>query len=544
MIEISIIKQIFVILVNLFGIWLILWVYFAGRKNKVNQLFSVLTFFILIWVTLGYISNFPDQIHYALLWKRLIFSTVSLFFISAYFFSVYFPQKKQIIYSIVIDKIVVGTGAILFFISLLTDLIIKDVQLKEWGTDVILGKGIYIFYILTFFLTFLVLFNLLKKYFILTKPEKLRIQYFLIGILIFAFANLIFNVIFPTFLNTFQYNWVGNYSTIFLLAFTAYAIVKQELFGIRVVLTSIFVSLIAILLLFDILFLTSEVLHQLFKSLILVIFLYFGYSLIKSVLNEIERRKQLEKLTLKLEKVNVRLKKLLEMKEEFLHITSHQLRTPLTAIRGMVSMWCEGDFKKLSQAKKDEIKKRIYLSTERLNNITNDMIDAMELEGGRLKHDFRPVSLVRIIQETIETFKTNFDKNNLYINFKHPKYLPEIQGEESYLRQVFMNLIDNAQKYTSKGGVEINLKKENNFLVCEITDTGIGISEEDKERLFKKFSRGQRAEQLHTSGTGLGLFIVKKIIEEHNGKIFVFSEGENKGTTFKVCLPIRKIKSL
>jgi signal transduction histidine kinase len=258
-------------------------------------------------------------------------------------------------------------------------------------------------------------------------------------------------------------------------------------------------------------------------------------------LNEIEKRKELESLTLKLEKANARLKDLINIKEEFLHITSHQLRTPLTAIRGMISMWCAGDFKKMPKKNRDEMMKRIYLSTERLNNITNDMIDAMELEGGgRLKqHNFESISLVKIIQDVIETLKTNFDKNNLYINFKYSKNLPEIQGDENYLNQVFLNLIDNAQKYTSKGGVDISIKKENNFLVCEIIDTGMGVSKEDENCLFKKFSRGKRAERFYTSGTGLGIFIAKKVIEEHSGKISVFSEGKNKGTTFKVYLPIK-----
>jgi signal transduction histidine kinase len=295
------------------------------------------------------------------------------------------------------------------------------------------------------------------------------------------------------------------------------------------------------LLSFDVLFLTSDFLHQVLKLLILAAFLCFGYFLIKSVLNEIERRKELERLTLKLEKANARLKDLIEMKEEFLHITSHQLRTPLTAIRGMISMWCSGDFKEMSKKDRDEMMKRIYLSVERLNNITNDMIDAMELEGGgRIeRHNFKPISLVKIIQDAIETLKTNFEKNNLYVNFKYPKNLPEIQGEENHLSQVFLNLIDNAQKYTQKGGVDVNIKKENNFLVAEIADTGMGVSKEDEKCLFKKFSRGKRAEQFYTSGTGLGIFIAKKVIEEHNGKISVFSEGQNKGTTFKVWLPIK-----
>ena len=538
---INIIEEIVVILINLIGFWLAFWVYSADRKKRLNQWFAIMTFFVVLWVDFAFLGYKAREDFWAAIFYRLNWGSVALFLISAfYFYILYFLKEKS--KHLILEKFILLIGILLAISSVFSSFIIEEVIIQPWGAEIIFGSGNILFNFYSFFVALLVILFLTKRYFYFPRKEKLKVQYFLIGTFLFVLFNIIFNIALPSATKTVAYQHFGDYSAIFLLGFTAYAIVKRELFDIKVVLTSIFVSLIAILLLFDIFFFTPDFLHQLFKILILTIFLYFGYFLIKSVLNEIKRREQLEKLTLKLEKVNVRLKKLLKMKEEFLHITSHQLRTPLTAIRGMVSMWCEGDFKKLPQTKKEEIKKRIYLSTERLNNITNDMIDAMELEGGGWleQHNFKSIFLPQIIQETIETLKTNFDKKGLYIKFNYPKNLPKIQGAENYLRQVFMNLIDNAQKYTPKGGVNISLKKENNFLACEIADTGIGISQEDKERLFKKFSRGKRAEHFYTSGTGLGLFIVKKIIEEHQGKISVFSKGENKGTTFRVCLPMKK----
>ncbi len=115
--------------------------------------------------------------------------------------------------------------------------------------------------------------------------------------------------------------------------------------------------------------------------------------------------KELAKLNETLETKNENMKELMEMKNEFLHITSHQLRTPLTAIRGMLSMWVEGDYDNMTEEKKEEILKRIYLSAERLNNITNDMLDALELEGEMLKLQLNPVSIETIVQETIDTLK-------------------------------------------------------------------------------------------------------------------------------------------
>ena len=127
--ELLLITKILVFLIGLIGICLILWVYFADRKSKVNQLFALMTFFILSWIIFSYFSNLPTQISYALLWKRLIFGAVSLFFVSGYLFSIYFPKKEKS--NLILDKIVLVIGMISCFISIFTNLIIKDVKPKE-----------------------------------------------------------------------------------------------------------------------------------------------------------------------------------------------------------------------------------------------------------------------------------------------------------------------------------------------------------------------------------------------------------------------------
>ncbi|NCF75456.1 MAG: hypothetical protein GWO87_03145 [Xanthomonadaceae bacterium] len=156
---------------------------------------------------------------------------------------------------------------------------------------------------------------------------------------------------------------------------------------------------------------------QLLKAGILVAFLYFSRGMVESVKKEKKAREEVEKLNLKLKKANQKLKELVEVKNEFLHITSHQLRTPLTAIRGMVSMWYEGSFDHLSKRKKKEMLKNICISAERLNNITNDMLNSIELEGGVFKFQFKQLSLEKIIKESINILKFNFNKKGLYINF-------------------------------------------------------------------------------------------------------------------------------
>ncbi|MBU4057162.1 GAF domain-containing protein [Patescibacteria group bacterium] len=236
------------------------------------------------------------------------------------------------------------------------------------------------------------------------------------------------------------------------------------------------------------------------------------------------------------------LEETLTMKNEFLRIVSHQLRTPLTAVRGLISMWKDGDFDNLASVKMSEVKTRVANNIERLNNIINDMIKAMESEGD-LKLKFAPTSIERILKNSVGILKSNFERKGLYIKYKKfIKEIPEIEADEKSLNHVFINLIDNAEKYTERGGLEITVYREEDNVYVRLSDTGVGLSDEDKEALFKKFSRGQDSGRLNPGGSGLGLFIVKQILDEHHGKIKVSSLERGKGTTFVVSLPVKQPK--
>ena len=167
------------------------------------------------------------------------------------------------------------------------------------------------------------------------------------------------------------------------------------------------------------------------------------------------------------------------------------------------------------------------------------MLDALELEGGFLKFQFKSVSLKNILEETVDTLRSNFDKKGIYIKLKFDSWIPDIEVEPNYIRQVFMNTIDNACKYTKKGGVDIYVKNNEDYLEIIIKDTGVGISKADQKKIFEKFTRGKNATVEDASGSGLGLFIAKKIVKAHNGKIKISSDGINKGTTIKIFLKIK-----
>lgn len=521
------IYQILAFLIITLGIWLAFWIYFANPTSKINRIFSLFTISFLLWAPLPYFFNLPRFSQIALYLVRFGYGCVLLFLVVFYFFVVYFPRvEKRQFY---LEKIILFLGTTFFFISTFTNIIVRNIEFTRWGVNPVFGVGKIPYFSLVFFLTIEGLGLLLKKYFSLSQREKLKIQYVLIGLIIFATPNLIFNTIFPFLGRTSQVRYypLGNYSAIFLLGFTAYAIVKRELFGIKVVLTALLVGLIAILLTLDALIFTEILIFQIIKGTILIIFLYFGHLLIKSIMEEIERREELERIS--------------KAKSEFISIASHQLRTPLTAIKGYISMILEGSYGEFPGKAKKAIR-NVYKSNERLIKLVNDLLNVSRIESGKIEMNFKPCSIEEIIKSVIEELKIEAKKKKIYLKFKKEK-LPKIKIDAERIRQVILNIVDNAIRYTNKGGITIKafkINKINNKKIrIEISDTGAGMTKEEISKIFKSFSRAGAGSRFYTEGVGLGLYVARKFVELHRGKIWATSPGRGKGSTFYIELPIK-----
>jgi len=527
-----IIYQALAFLIITLGTWLASWVYLANRKSRVNQIFSLFTVSFLLWAPLPYFFNLPSLSQFALPLVKSGYGIVSLFLVIFYFFIVYFPRKDKR-YPI-LDKIVIFIGALLFLLSILTNLVVERVEFTRWGVNPIFGTGKLFYFGSVFFLALIIISSLFKKYFTLSVKQKLKAQYIFVGLIIFIIPNLIFNVIFPFLGKTSQVRYYpfGNYSAIFLLGFTAYAIVKRELFGIKLVLTTLLVSLIAILLLFDIFILTQDLLTQLFKGLLLAIFLYFGYLLIRSVLKEIALRVELEKAYKELKKLDV-------AKSEFISIASHQLRTPLTAIKGYISLIREKVYGTAPERMERPLD-NIYISAERLIKLVNELLNISRIEAGKIKLNLEELSLDNIINEVVKELENIAKEKRVYLKWHKPKRAaPLILLDRAKIRQVILNVIDNAIRYTQKGGVTIKTKVKDKKCQIEVKDTGEGMTRDEISGLFKTFARGTAGQRSWTEGVGLGLYIAKKFVEMHKGKIWAKSKGRGKGSTFYIELPIR-----
>ena len=530
------------------GVWLSLWVYLAAKEKKLNILFFWMVTLWMIGVMTPYFLfrtvPFPQNIITFL--PKLEVAFVFLFFILFYFFTITFLNEEKRFK--ILNKTVIFVSLAGALIAVLTDLFQKEVLLTAdgKGLDLILtlcGKVSWLGFVLI--MTVFIFGVFIKNYFSAHLENKRKIQYFIVGLILWIIINLLFNVYFPFFKNTFKYAYFGNYSIIILFFFTALAIVKQNLFGIRVIITQIFVALIAILLAVDALVFTSQLTLQIIKGIILVIFLYFGYLLIKSVSQERKRREELEKLTSQLQVAHnklsaayEKLQRLDQAKSEFVSIASHQLRTPLTAIKGYISMILEGTYGGLTAKLKKPLE-NVYQSNERLIKLVNDLLSVSRIEAGRLEPKLAKTNVVEIIESVLKELKIQADNKKIKLMWEQPaEPLPEIMADKEQIRQIILNFIDNAIRYTNKGYVAVGIKRKPESLVIVISDTGEGMEKQEIALLFESFSRGQAGTRFWTEGTGLGLYVAKKFAEMNHGKVWAESPGKGQGSAFYIELPI------
>lgn len=524
----SLVHQALALLTIIIGFGFGFWVYLSDRKSKINQLFLLLTLSIFLWVPLPFFFNLSVFSGIALLLVRWGYAAVSLFMIAFYFFALYFPRKSEKRH--LLDVIILSLGLFIFILSF-TPFLIKNIEFTDLGVNPIFGEGKIFYFISLFIMSALYLFIIFKKYFILIPHEKLRAQYFLLGLSFFVAINLFFNVILPILGQPVaKFYYFGNYSAVFLLGLTAFAIVKQELFGMKVILTQFLVGVIAIFLLAQAV--TATGWDLVWKFILFLTFLPFGYFLIKSVIQEIKRRAEIQRLYNKLEKLD-------EAKTEFMSIVSHQLRTPLTAIKGYTSMILEGIYGKFSDKMEKPLNNTLS-SSERLIKFVNDILDVTRIETGRIEFTPKKTSLEEVVSSVVFELEIKAKEKNLALKWKESKKpLPEILIDPDKIRQVILNLIDNAIKYTNKGEVKINCKIKNKKYLISVSDTGTGMSKEEIFKLFKSFSRGESGVAYYKEGTGLGLYIGRKFVEMQGGKTWAESPGKGRGSTFYIELPIK-----
>ncbi len=412
------------------------------------------------------------------------------------------------------------------------------------------GPLVYYYYFLDFFFFLWLLIYLIKKNIKASIEERRPILVFTIGILLFLFSFSGSN-----FLGNITKEWelaqYGLFGMPIFMGFLVYLIVNYKAFNIRLLGARILVIAVFSLVLSQ-LFFVQTMTNRVLTLVTLFLISIFGWWLIKSVEQETKQKEQLEV-------ANIELMKLDKAKNDFINIASHQLRTPISVIQGVASMLIDGDIDKMPVEEKQRFYEAIWIKSKKLQTIINDILNASKIDNKVSEMDqVEEVDLKEVLNKVVSDFFLEAKERNIALTLDVPKKpISIITGQKKYLEEVFVNLVNNAIKYTpssvmtndvrkvrANGGqakIQVKIKESKDKILIQVKDNGIGIPEKSANSLFKKFSRADNAVKMYTDGSGLGLYIVKEIIEDHGGKVWFESEV-NKGTIFFVELPIKTSK--
>lgn len=234
---------------------------------------------------------------------------------------------------------------------------------------------------------------------------------------------------------------------------------------------------------------------------------------------------------------NAQLQRLDKAKDEFVSMASHQLRTPLTTVKGYISMVMDGDAGEITK-EQCNLLNEAFLSSERMVNLINDFLNVSRIQTGKFIIDKRSTDLSKLIEQEVDRLRPSAASRKMEFVFERPVDFPMMDIDEGKIREVVMNFADNAIYYSHEGSkITVSLSDVDGNAVFKVKDSGIGVPIEEQSRLFSKFYRASNAKRQRPDGTGVGLFLAKKVITAHGGKV-VFETVHDEGSTFGFSLPI------
>lgn len=513
-----------------------------GWKKLENRVLFFTLIPFALWVFLDAIfwaSNRSDIIMAA--WAIIILIEPLVYIGCLYLMYVLIEKKDvsfpfKLFWGIIYLPLIIFTPSNLFLSGFdLTSCLAIETPLAYYSYFV---EGLAIFCILTYAVV---------AYFKYPQTERrIRLAYLTGGIILFLLAFAWGNIT-----GSFTENWkLGQYGLFgmpIFLGVICYLMVRYRTFNVKLLGSQALVAVVWFVL-FAILFIDDiPYAARIILSINLLLFTALGFRLVKSVEKEIQLREEIEKLAKDLAKANARLRKLDQLKSEFVSIASHQLRSPLTSIRGYTSMILEGSYGKINK-KVTDIISRIQASSRYMALTVEDFLNVSRIESGTMKYapsDFDICDMVKTVYEDIKPAVT--EKQLDFTFASNIKGICTVHADAGKVRQIIQNLIDNATKYTPKGSIAVTLNEQKDKEMVEIIikDTGIGMAPETLHEIFHKFARAKNANTVNVIGSGLGLYVAKEMAEKMGGSIKAESEGEGKGSTFTIYLPLagKKTKS-
>ncbi len=512
-------------------------VYLNNKNNLSSKLFLAFSLITSVWGAVNYSAYQISDPTIALWFFRL---EIFLAIVQAYLlFSLFyvFPDEEKHFPDWF--KYAVNSIAAFGALATLTPWVFERVaETDKYGRVISIqnGPAIGVFGMVASGLVLSGIFLLAKKIATTHDKAKKPLIIILIGTLITFSLVINFNFVLPTISNNSSFISLGGLFFFPFIICMSYAIIRHKLLQTKILSTEIAVFVLTSAVFVEVI-ISNSLTILIFRSFLFLLLLSLGIILIRSVIQEVQQREELEKLTTELADANQQLKALDKARAEFISIASHQLRTPPATVKWYLSGVIAGDFGKLPKDVTEALSK-----ADRANNLLisliEDILNVSRIERGKMEFLFEKVDIFELTHITYEQLLPLAEEKHLKMTLKaQSDHIPLVTADREKLRQVINNLVDNAIKYTKSGSIQIRLTYNTEEVRFEVEDSGKGIPTEDLSTIFEKYTRGKESIQ-QSAGLGLGLYVAKVIINQHQGKIWVESGGIGKGSHFIFTLPL------
>jgi len=514
-----------VAIVTNIGLGLLIWKY--APRSITRYAFLLLLLSQIFHVVFNYLSFriHDENLFLILSHTSILIATFYAFF--HFFFAYTFLEKT---FSVRKGLLAVTALGIISVIITLTPFLFSGVTYTSTGGLIpIAGSGMFVFAAFATICAFGTFFLIFQKYKKSSGSKKIQSRYVIAGFSTTLF--LIFTFVFLNFLLFANTTFIP-YTSIFTLPFvllTSYAILRHHFLDIKIFAAEVFAFLIIGISIVQITFVRTAT-ELLFSLTLFILLVIFSMLLIRSMNREVRHRAQ--------EAAYEELQRLDEAKSEFITIASHQLRTPLSGLKGYISMAQEGSYGK-PPAKMQKTLGNMAQATERLISLADSFLNVSRMRSGKIELNRQETDLKTFVDAIVKEMRPAAEKRGLNLVWKMPsENLPRVSIDQEKIRTVLMGVLDNAIRYTEKGSINVEISAQPKTVTTSVIDTGKGLTPEELKDVFTSFKRGKTAQALWTEGVGLSLYIAKQLVEAHGGRIWAESKGHGKGSTFFVELPI------
>jgi len=486
-----------------------------NRNSITNKTFAALAASSMIWSVVNYLSYQTNGYVTLSLWLlRLVLFSAVWFAYCLFKLTFVFPAN-EFVFTKRYKYYLVPLVALVSVFTLTPYVFPKIADIAVAGsvskTEVL--PGIILFGAAVFFLIFGSFYNLIKKTLAAKPAEKPKFRLMLAGTVITFSLIIVFNFIYPAVFLDVEYIPLGGLFLVPFIGFTGYAIFKHRLFNVKNIITAVFTFFLCLVTLVEVVF-APDLPQMLLRVAVFLVALMISIMLVRN--------------TFELEAAN-------EKKSEFMSFASHELRSPITAIKSYATLLLEGGMGKINPDVKDGVQK-ILVSTNSVIALIAQYLNKAKMELGQFTYFIMPFDIAKTVRAAVDNVQVNAEQKGIFVTAKLKEdEVHNVKADENKVREAIGNILDNSIKFTKLGGVLVTVTEDKEHVLIKVADTGAGITADMMPLLFKKFSKDDA--QKNIMGSGLGLFLSRTFIDAMKGRIWAESEGEGRGAQFYIELP-------